>query len=161
MNQAQQFLLEEEAVPVVFQKELESSGFVVSQEQASADIPVGYKANIPFWIAKELALLGIVTIDEPAWLSGLNAGATLTNERSYLFSADIAVARQSQITISHLMRLLLDRSTDITNDSLKTAPRIGAKEEKVYMTEEIAMIRNTKESTKKFLRWKKNNSKLM
>ena len=67
MNEVNQFLLEEEAVPVKFVKELRSSGFVVSQEDSTADIPIGYKANIPFWLAKDLASIGVVEIEQPKW----------------------------------------------------------------------------------------------
>ena len=73
MNEGNQFLLEEEAVPVKFVKELRSLGFVVSQEDSTADIPIGYKANIPFWLAKDLASIGVVEIEQPKWLAELNS----------------------------------------------------------------------------------------
>ena len=156
MNEASNFLLEEEVVPVKFLKELGSCGFVVSQEDSTADIPVGYKANIPFWLAKELASIGVVEIEQPQWLSELNAGASLTSKRSYLFSCDVASSRQDLDSLRHLLQLLFERIPEITNDSLRSSTKLGKPDEKVYLTEEEEMIQKTQNSTASFLRWKKN-----
>ncbi|EAY05208.1 hypothetical protein TVAG_473870 [Trichomonas vaginalis G3] len=155
MEDVRQFLLEEELVPVVFKTNLEGCGFLVSKEQATADIPEGYKSGLPFWLAKELARIDIVEVEEPRWLAELGPGANITAQRSYLFGGEIAKSRRDNNAIVRLMHLLQSRSLDITDTALKPRNYRPGQVESVYLSEEQEMIQKTQRNTSDFLYWKK------
>lgn len=158
MEDLQQFLQEEELVPVIFTTKLEGCGFLVSKEDATADIPEGYKAGLPFWIAQELAKVNFVTLEEPRWLSDLGPGATITAQRRYSFAKDIEFSRKDIPGLQRLYYLIQSRASQLINDALKNRKYIPGHVETMYMAEESDMIDKTHRNHNLFLQWKKKTA---
>ena len=154
-EEIENFLHGEELVPVTFLKDLEGAGFIVNTEQTDADIPTGYSANIPFWIADILTRSHITKITPPDWLTALTPGATINDERSFDFSALLAKDSDRFDYIEKLSQLATDRIDLVLTHSMKTVEQqSGKKNGPAFFTEEKEIIRLGRESAKQFYDWK-------
>ena len=154
-KEIENFLHGEELVPVTFLTDLEGAGFIVNTEQTDADIPTGYTANIPFWIADILTRSHLTQITSPDWLTALTPGATIDVERSFEFSALLAKDSERLDHVEKLCQLASDRIDLVLTQSLKTFEKQSQKtNEPAFFSEEKEMIKLGRESAKQFYNWK-------
>ncbi|KAH0792720.1 DNA replication complex GINS protein PSF3 [Histomonas meleagridis] len=151
------FLHGEELVPVVFLQECEGLGFIVNPEQSDADIPVNYRANIPFWLAQILAnpQVNIVRVGVPEWVAGIHPGAAIETERSYHFAAAISSLCGEPEIGKNIIDTCKERlGTVVRNSYISSQSTLQRNEDIVYMTEEKELITQTQKSVDLFYKWK-------
>lgn len=151
-----EYILNEELVPVKFTKEMLGSSFIVSQENVNDTIPEGFKASIPFWLAKGLKEEGYCKIEDVKWLNELGPNVSLQAQRSYDFGMKISEERGDSKCVISLYDMLMSRSNDIINLALKL--KSPNEEERCVMTEEKQIIKNSRKDLEDFYQWKKTNS---
>ncbi|KAK8890775.1 hypothetical protein M9Y10_027974 [Tritrichomonas musculus] len=150
------FLHQEDLVPVTFLGTFEGLGFIVDPSSSNSTIPENFCANIPFWLASILAdpKVKMVSIDEPQWLEKLGPGSTITEELSYEYGANIGVVAGKNDTISQLIDLCKSRTSVVINSAFKTTNRKLDRQEPVFMSEENDIIQKTRANYQSFLQWK-------
>ena len=151
------FLHGEELVPVVFLQECEGLGFIVNPEQSDADIPVNYRANIPFWLAQILAnpKVNMVRVDVPDWVLGIHPGASVETERSYLFAAAISSLSGEPEIAKNIIDMCKERLETVVRRSYVSSQKRN--DDTMFMTEEKEVISKTQKSVDLFYKWKTNN----
>ena len=150
------FLHQEELVPVTFLGTFEGLGFIVDPSNSDSTIPEDYCANIPFWLASILAdpKVNMVAINEPQWLENLGPGSSITEELSYEFGANIGVVAGKVDTITRLIDLYKSRASAVINSAFKARSRQLDRQEPTYMSEENDLIQNSRSNYQSFLQWK-------
>ena len=150
------FLHNEELVPVIFLHSYEGLGFVADTSKGDAEIPEGFRANIPFWLARILAnpTVNMAAIEEPKWLEKVGPGSNITQEVSYDFGANIGMAAGKQNTVVQLIELCKSRIGNVLNSSFKVKARQLDKQDPVFLEEEKEIVENTREAYQSYLQWK-------
>ncbi|OHS97938.1 hypothetical protein TRFO_35734 [Tritrichomonas foetus] len=146
----------EELVPVVFLQSYQGLGFIVDPSKNDAEIPEGFRANLPFWLAKLLAdsKVKMVIIEQPQWLEKLGPGSTISEELSYSFGASIGESCGKEETIRKLIELGKSRLEKVVNSSFKVTNRQLDRQEQPFLVEENEMIQNSRVAYNSFLQWK-------
>lgn len=150
------FLHQEELVPVTFLGTFEGLGFIVDPNSSDSTIPENFCANIPFWLASILAdpKVNMVAIKEPQWLEKLGPGSSISEELSYEFGANIGVAAGKSDTVTRLIDLYKSRASGVINSAFKTRSRQLDRQEPVFLSEESDLVQNTRSNYQSFLQWK-------
>ena len=150
------FLHQEELVPVTFLNAYEGLGFIVDPSNSDSTVPENFCANIPFWLASILAdpKVNMVSIDEPRWLETLGPGSSINEELSYEYGANIGVVAGNNDTITRLIDLCKSRTNVVLNSAFKTRNRQLDRQEPTFMAEENNIIQNTRSNYLSFLQWK-------
>lgn len=147
-----QYLAEEEMIPVTFVRNAPHMGFVVNVEHGNADIPQHYKANIPYWMIAYY-IKEYVDIDEPQWLKDLGSGVSLTAQKSYKFGEQIAYQRGDATAFERMIHMIEARAKDLIHKALQPRSVID-RDKRIYMAEETSMIQCTQNSNEQFMKWK-------
>jgi hypothetical protein len=157
VTKIRKYLLEEETVSVVFIKDCSDIGFIVNLEMANTQIPKNYMTILPFWLASQLAELGIVQIKKPEWIQNLGPGANIDSTRPYLFANEVKKVSvlNDEETESPISQLCKERVETVINASMMFNTRqYDNTNQIVFLQEENGLIQKMHKNIQDVQNWK-------
>lgn len=164
-------LAEEELVPAVFQQAAERVGFLDSGDDTNR-VEAGSKAELPFWLARDLHLRGVVSVDVPPYFKKVSKtrkeiGADachvdLRGRSQYFYELGLKIAPLvGDNTIgSFLLVAFRARYKDVLIKAHTSAPAVAPKYLTILTNEEARLYEAAQNSTAAFKKWRMGGPRL-
>lgn len=164
-------LAEEEMVPAVFQQAADGVGLLDSSDDTNT-VEAGSKAELPFWLSRDLHVRGVVSVDVPTYFrkasrtrKELVADAAHVDLRSrcqYFFELGLKIAPLvGDRTIgSFLLLAFQTRYKEVLIKAHTAAPAVAPKHLSLLTNEETKLYEAGQSSTAAFKKWRMGGPRL-
>lgn len=164
-------LAEEEMVPAVFQQAADGVGLLDSSDDTNK-VEAGSKAELPFWLARDLHVRGVVSVDVPPYFRKVSrtrkeigadaAHVDLRSRCQYFYELGLKIAPLvGDRTIGPFLLVAFQtRYKEVLIKAHTVAPAVAPKHLTLLSNEETKLYEAGQSSTAAFKKWRMGGPRL-